>query len=344
MKVYYLAGAACDYGPSRGVEQTGEGARGDVQRRTRWAPHTAQDEMTTQIVASECCAGLFPANSRSGFLYCIEHAIDGIEFDVQLSADGHVVVHHDYLLNPRVTRTASGTWIDAPGPAICRLTLDELQTFDIGRYHPHSKEHATYPDCIARDGERIPALRDLLADYRHNTGTATLWIELKSSPYQRQISADPRELTRQVIEELVSNGLERNTVLLAFEWDLLRFARDLCPAITTDFLSLNPAHVIALNRRVGPIDPYLLYGAFDPRRYANDVSTAIAAAGGDWWGPYSDDVTAADVTSAQRRGLRVNLWGVESSDAAMTRALALRADAITLSHPDLLAAKIRIAR
>ncbi len=74
--------------------------------------------MKTKVVASECCAGLFPQNTLSGFLFCLDNAIDAIEFDVHLSLDGQVVVHHDYLLNPAITKDASGNWLTKPGPPI----------------------------------------------------------------------------------------------------------------------------------------------------------------------------------------------------------------------------------
>ena len=73
--------------------------------------------MKPEVVASECCAARYPQNTRAGFEYCLQQRFDGIEFDVHLSADGQVVVHHDYRLNPRITRDASGNWLDATGPA-----------------------------------------------------------------------------------------------------------------------------------------------------------------------------------------------------------------------------------
>jgi glycerophosphoryl diester phosphodiesterase len=295
--------------------------------------------MPLQIVASECCAGRFPQNTRSGFAYCLAQSFDGIEFDVHLSSDGHVVVHHDYRLNPRIARDQAGRWIDAPGPALCELTLDELRAFDVGRYRPGSNELTEYPAYRAIDGERMPSLRELLDVYQQHESDATLWIEIKSSPYQRDTSSHPNALVSQVIEDVVSAGVQHRTVLLAFEWDALLFARSINSEIATDFLTLNPTHVIALNRKLGPIDPRLLYGPFDPRRHDDSIPKAIAAAGGDWWGPYVHDVTAADVTEAQQLGLRVNLWNVDSDDAAIDRALALKPDAITLSDPDLLVRK-----
>ena len=300
--------------------------------------------MRPSIVASECCAARFPPNTRSGFSYCLEQAFDGIEFDVQLTADARVVAHHDYLLNPRIARDRSGNWLGAPYPAICRLTSSDLQKFDVGRYRPGSRELAEYPDYQPTDGEHIPSLIELLALYNEMGAASTLWIELKSSPYQRENSADPHELATRVIEAVTAHGVVHRTVLLAFEWDVLRFARGLCAEVKLDFLTLDPKHIVALNRKLGPIDPYLLFGAFDPRRYDNSIPEAIAAAGGDWWGPHVNDVTEQDVANAQQLGLTVNLWGVGASDDAMSQALALNADAITLSDADRLDAKVRGAR
>ncbi len=298
--------------------------------------------MSVQIVASECCAGRHPQNSGAGFAYCLEQSFDGIEFDVHLSADGHVVVHHDYRLNPRIARNRSGAWVEAPAPSICGLTLAELQTYDVGRYRPGSAELDEYPEYQARDGEPIPSLRQLLRTYVQQNGTSTLWIEIKTSPYQRDISSQPNALVSQIVEDVVSAGVQRRTVLLAFEWETLRFARSLDSEIETDFLTLNHSSVVALNRKTASVDPFVLYGAFDPRRFGNSIARAIKAAGGDWWGPYVHDVDARAVSDAQQLGLRVNLWNVDSNDPAMSHALSLGADAITLSDPDLLVRKLAL--
>jgi len=292
------------------------------------------------VVASECAAARFAPNTRAGFAYCLERGFDGIECDVHLAADGEVIVQHDYRLNPRLTRDRSGRWIDAPGEAVCRLTSRELAAFDVGRYRPDAKELATYPHYAPRDGEPIPTLRDLLALYRAHNATATLWIELKTTPYQREVSSDPTALARAVVDAVVEFGVARRTVLLAFEWDVLSIARRRCLDVELDFLTLHPRHVVALNRGAGVIDPYRLYGECDPRRFGGSVPAAVAAADGDWWGPNVGDVVADDVVEAHARGLRVNLWNVEADAASIDAALALRADAITLSDPERLAERL----
>jgi glycerophosphoryl diester phosphodiesterase len=300
--------------------------------------------MNTKIIASECCAGLFPQNTMSGFKYCLEQHIDGIEFDVHLSRDEQVVVQHDYLLNRRITRDVSGDWLEKPGEPLCNLTLDELKKYDVGRYSANSREQQSYPDYNPIDGQAIPTLAEFVACYSDHGAQSELWIELKTTPYQREISSNPNALLRSVLDIVTGANLAKRTMLLAFEWDLLAAAKDSCPDIRTDFLTINPEFIIATYRRLGPVDTDLLYGKFNPKHHEGSIPRAIKAAGGDGWGPYVNDVTKEDVLSARRLGLEVNLWGVESSEEAMDHAISLEANSITLSRPDLLEDKLALTR
>lgn len=69
--------------------------------------------------------------------------------------------------------------------------------------------------------------------------------------------------------------------------------------------------------------------------YQNSMPGTVAAAGGGWWEPYVADVSAQDIKLARDCGVRVNVWGVESSDQAVDEVLRLNADAITLSDSPL---------
>ncbi len=76
----------------------------------------------------------FPENSLSGFSYAIDHAIDGLEFDVHLTKDNIPVIMHDEKIN----RTTNGRG------KIRQYTFDELQQFQLS------------------NGETIPSLEQLL--------------------------------------------------------------------------------------------------------------------------------------------------------------------------------------
>lgn len=291
--------------------------------------------MKPKIVASECYSGLFPKNTLSGFKHCVDNKVDGIEFDVHLSADGHVVVQHDYTLNPRITRDSNANWLGKTGPALKHLTLNQIKSFNVGRYHPDSPEHNAYPNYQASNNERIPALTEFLDYYLAQKSQAQLWIELKTTPFQRDISANPQQLTTTVLDIINAAGVQSKTTLLAFEWQLLAEAKKACPEVQTDFLTINPDYIIASHKKHARVDPKLLYGQFNPAQHNDSIADTILAASGDWWGPYVHDVNKQQVQAAQHLGLKVNLWGVDSSSQAITNALDLGADAITLARPDL---------
>lgn len=68
-----------------------------------------------------------PENTRSAFQKALSYPIDGIEFDVQMTADGVPVVYHD-----RSLRRVAGI-----GKRVSDISFSELQRFDWGRwFHP----------------------------------------------------------------------------------------------------------------------------------------------------------------------------------------------------------------
>jgi glycerophosphoryl diester phosphodiesterase len=81
-----------------------------------------------------------PENTLAAFQMAVEHGADAIEFDVKLSADGHVVAHHDNTLE----RTTNGK-----GP-LNRYSLAELKKLDAGAWFGEQYR-----------GERIPTLAEI---------------------------------------------------------------------------------------------------------------------------------------------------------------------------------------
>ena len=93
-----------------------------------------------EIVAHRGGFNLFPENTCAAFRAC-EGIADRIEFDVQVSADGELVVVHD----DTVDRTTDGSG------AVADLTLAQLKKLDAG---------STFSSAFA--GERIPTLAEAL--------------------------------------------------------------------------------------------------------------------------------------------------------------------------------------
>lgn len=98
-------------------------------------------------------ANLWPENTIEAFANAIEMGADGIEFDLQLTADKKLVLHHDNRLNADITRR-DGAYLSKPTPYIRQLTLPQLSAYDVGRINPESALAKRRPTLQPIDGCR----------------------------------------------------------------------------------------------------------------------------------------------------------------------------------------------
>ncbi len=139
------------------------------------------------LVAHRGGAGLAPENTLTAFRSARDDwAADMIELDIHLSADGHVVVMHD----PLVDRTTDGV-----GP-VAGKTLAELQALDAGyRFTP---DGSTFP--FRGRGVRIPTLQEVLTALPAMRFT----VEVKAAAAQRPFFELARRLG--AVERIVAAG------------------------------------------------------------------------------------------------------------------------------------------
>ena len=147
-------------------------------------------------------AGLWPENTLVAFRDAVARGCDGAELDVQLSRDGEVIVFHDYRLKPEICRGSDGRFLERPTPRVKDLSLEGLKTCDVGRADPASAYARSHPVMTARDGERIPTLAEVVAVAKTATKPFTLFVELKTSFADRDLSADPVALTDRTVAVL----------------------------------------------------------------------------------------------------------------------------------------------
>ena len=150
------------------------------------------------IWAHRGCSMMNPENTLPAFKKAAElEGITGIEFDVQLTNDGEIVVIHD----ERVDRTTDGTG------NVCDYTLAELKKLSI----------------TGDDSYRIPTLREvleLLKPYCVNKGLR-LNIELKNSVVRY------RGMEQKVIDMVSEYGIESYVVYSSFNHDSIGLVRQL---------------------------------------------------------------------------------------------------------------------
>lgn len=151
-----------------------------------------------------------PENTLPAFELAIAAGADGIEFDVQFSRDGHLVVIHDETL----PRTTDGTgWVKDH-------TLAQLQALDA------SNGNQGYA------GARIPTLAEVLALLEPSGLRAN--IELKNSevPYPG--------LEEAVLAAVVAAGMAERTVYSSFSGESVRRLAGLAPLAEVGLIYSRP--------------------------------------------------------------------------------------------------------
>src|SRR5690349_20540843 len=105
----------------------------------RWWPtpasHRSSSEAVTLVFAHRGASAELPEHTLAAYLRAIEQGADGIECDVRLTRDGHLVCIHD----SRLDRTSNGSG------RVSRARLAELELLDFGSWHT--------PVAATRSGE-----------------------------------------------------------------------------------------------------------------------------------------------------------------------------------------------
>lgn len=252
-------------------------------------------------------AQLNPENTLAAFGDALGRGLDGAELDVQLSFDGAVVVHHDFRLMADVARR-SGVWLDAPGPRIKDLTLEELRQFDVGLARPHSAYALTHP-LVRGITQSVPTLEEVVALVQSTNPRFLLFVELKCDTSQD--SADPIALADAALHVIEEAGFLAQTVFVGFDWRALARIRQCRPSASCWFTT---------DRLGGDIF---------------SVIDIIDGAGANGWFANLANAIPANVDYARQRGLKVGAWTV--NQPAQMRAL-MGLDAICTDRPDLLEA------
>jgi glycerophosphoryl diester phosphodiesterase len=294
-----------------------------------------------------------PENTLTAFGYAATCGYDGVELDVQLTRDGEVVVYHDYRLKPELCRDEKGRWLVPPGPRLKDFSLAELRRFDVGRADPASAYARAHPYVVWRDCERIPTLDEVVAAAKKVCAPFRLFVELKTSCWDREVSALPEDLAERTVAVLKAHDYLERTVLIGFDWPGLLHAKKIAPDAQCWFSTLpqswfrdgvppleddppaEPTLQVLRGLAREGISPWA--GGYDTIRHGGSIIAAIHAAGGDGWFPTWTDATEEAVREARSFGLKVGAWTV-NDPADMRRLVALGLDAICTDRPDLLAA------
>ena len=309
-----------------------------------------QDAARPLTIAHRGGANLWPENTLEAFREAIALGVDGLEFDIQLSADGVLVVHHDARLKPDATRL-NGRFIEKPTPRIDALALKALKTYDVGTLKPNSAYGRYRKKRANMDHITIPTLAEL-----EELVAATappdfkLFTELKTD--MGPDAAQAHRLADAYLEALAHSPLAHNHIVVSFDWRAINRVRQARPDIkhaytTLEFASTDPAvqprddePALRAAIRAASAAGAPWFDGFDWRDMDGDthgerVLRAIKAANGRGWFAAYEDMSAHHMAVAGDLGLAVSAWTV-NQPAAMRRCADMRAHAVITDRPDIL--------
>ncbi|MGB3443409.1 MAG: glycerophosphodiester phosphodiesterase family protein [Actinophytocola sp.] len=126
--------------------------------------------MQPAVVAHRGASAHRAEHTVAAYALAIEQGADGLECDVRLSRDGHLVCVHDR----RIDRTSTGRGV------VSTLTLDRLSGLDYGSWHPGMPEHAD--DLVLRtpdESERGVLTLESLLELAKAHPDVKLFVETK---------------------------------------------------------------------------------------------------------------------------------------------------------------------
>ena len=209
-----------------------------------------------------------PENTMMSFYMGMQMGANGIETDVRRTKDGVLVLFHDEDLR-RVTGQEG---------KISDYTYEELKTFNVKKGDIHDK---------------IPTLEDFLDHFAYRD--ITFAIELKDN-----------DIEKEVADLIFKYGVEKKTVVTAFELERIRKIKEYAPTLRTGYLTN------LLN---------------------DEVINELIKIGADEYCPYSQTVTAETAAMLHRLGFNVRAWGI-SDEATMKQVYDAGADGMTVNFPD----------
>lgn len=287
------------------------------------------------VIGHRGAAGLLPENTLAAFKRGCELGIDAIELDVLVSADGELVVHHDFKLKPEIARASDGTWISSGSqPAVRDLTVAQLKAYDVGRLQPRTSYAARYPEQAPADGERIPTFQEVIDLFKQSCRPSIrLFVEIKTSPEEPELTPPPEAVADQVVKMLQDAGVAERTWILSFDWRPLVHIQKIAPELPTVYLTIAGPGLNNLKPNQPGASPWL--AGFDVDDFNGSAPRAVKAAGGRIWSPYFKNLTPETLAEARGLGLLVSVWTPDSPDD-LKKMIDMKVDAITTNRPDVL--------
>jgi glycerophosphoryl diester phosphodiesterase len=283
--------------------------------------------------------GLRPENTLPSFEAALDHCVSSIETDLLRTADGAIVLFHDFEINGRLCRSPNNaTALDLSRSFPVReQTLAELRAWiadrnpDPARFSTQQRDVTPFSSWFAEQRGMhpyaVPTLADLIAfveayarepgrrhgktdAQRQSASGLILDLEVKRLPF-REAERESRAMETALLAILRETGSIARSRVRSFDHATVRRLVDAEPRLTGGVLVAGTAPL-------------------RPARLATDVGASLHC-------PDYQFLTEEQVREVHAAGIRVIPWTV-NEPAEWERLVAWGVDGITTDYPDRLAA------
>lgn len=298
-------------------------------------PQVAEAKVTYDVFDFEAHRGgrdARPENTLYAYAYSMEMGAATIECDMQLTADGKIVMSHNPILNHEITQDKNGNYIPNGKYDIRTMTVDQIQQFNVGHINPDTEYYKLHGLTQVPHDAQIPTLDQVLQLIQsYGDKNIVLNIETKSYPdpsmpgYKN--NPDPAKFVKVFNDTVKKYGMENRVVLQSFDWRTLVEMKKLNPNISTSALWQASS---SWEKYGNQKSPWL--GGLDIKDYNYDPVKAAHAIGVDFISPYYTDISKGDVEEAHKLGMKVVPWTV-NNESDMNMLLDMGVDGIITDKP-----------
>ena len=268
--------------------------------------------------------GVLPENTLESFKYLFENNIHAYETDILISKDFIPVITHDFRLDPSYTKDINDNWIEDENIKIIDLTYDQILQFDVGTLNKLSKYGRKFINQKSLENQKIPKLSELLKLTSDNIVEDLLInLEIKSTPVEKNLTPEPDEMVKIIIDEVSRSNLEDRIIYSSFDWRVLREIKERDSKIPRAYLTSG------VRGKIYDKSPWL---DFTPLHNGVELPELIKALGGSAWHPNYKDVNKEIVQISHDKGLPVNVWTV-NRESDMLRMIDYGVDGIMTDYP-----------
>ena len=268
--------------------------------------------------------GVLPENTLESFKYLFENNIHAYETDILISKDFIPVITHDFRLDPSYTKDINDNWIEDENIKIIDLTYDQILQFDVGTLNKLSKYGRKFINQKSLQNQKIPKLSELLKLTSDNIVEDLLInLEIKSTPIEKNLTPEPDEMVKIIIDEVSRSNLEDRIIYSSFDWRVLREIKERDSKIPRAYLTSGA------RGKIYDKSPWL---DFTPLHNGVELPELIEALGGSAWHPNYKDVNKEIIQISHDKGLPVNVWTV-NRESDMLRMIDYGVDGIMTDYP-----------